>query len=121
MDHRGFDIATKYQADLTRWTARASAYPGLFALGDTEAEAVAKLREVINGELAWQKVYPDGAPYMRVAGRFVPDDLPGYTLEDALAAVGPGWATLVTAAHRRLTLAGARIAQVKEKFGGLRI
>jgi hypothetical protein len=42
MDHRGFDIATEYLADLTRWKARASAYPGLFALGDCSAPQFAE-------------------------------------------------------------------------------
>jgi hypothetical protein len=57
----------------------------------------------------------------RWLGEFVPEGMPGYTLEDAIESVGPGWSRLVTAAHRRLTNAKCRIVQVKEKFGGLRV
>jgi predicted RNase H-like HicB family nuclease len=57
----------------------------------------------------------------RWLGACIPDGMPGYTLEDAIESVGPGWSGLVTAAHRRLTKAECRIVQVKEKFGGLRV
>lgn len=52
----------------------------------------------------------------------VKDDvkLGGYTLEDGLGAVGSGWSSLVTEAFAHLP-EGARIVQVKEKFGALRI
>lgn len=44
----------------------------------------------------------------------------GYTLEQGLKAVGPGWKGLVEQAFKNKP-AKARIVQVKEKFGGLRI
>ena len=43
-----------------------------------------------------------------------------YPLEHALAAVGPGWAQLVTALYEACEVSGAVIAQIKEKYGGLR-
>lgn len=45
----------------------------------------------------------------------------GYTLEQALASVGPGWSELVRAFHQACDDAGIDIVQVKEKFGGLRM
>lgn len=44
----------------------------------------------------------------------------GYTLQDGLDSVGSGWGDLVRKAFNLLPK-GARIAQIKEKFGGLRI
>lgn len=43
----------------------------------------------------------------------------GYTLEEARAAVGPGWRELVERAWR--LAAGRPISQVKEKMGALRV
>jgi hypothetical protein len=54
-------------------------------------------------------------------GLYVPDGEPGYTHAEALASVGPGWAALVRSIYMRLTNAGCRIVQVKEKFAGLRV
>ena len=47
----------------------------------------------------------------------------GYTREDALGSVGPGWAVLVHMVFDTLaTIKGqVKIVQVKEKWGGLRI
>jgi hypothetical protein len=45
----------------------------------------------------------------------------GYTLEEALVAVGPGWAPLVEEAWRAVTAVGGGVVQVKEKFGALRL
>ncbi len=62
--------------------------------------------------------------------RLTPDDMgkfpgfvsgDGYTLDQALASVGPGWADLVKAAYQACEDGGIKLSQVKEKFGGLRI
>jgi uncharacterized protein (DUF433 family) len=45
----------------------------------------------------------------------------GYTLEEALVAVGPGWAPLVEEAWRAVTEVGGGVIQVKEKRNSLRI
>ncbi len=45
----------------------------------------------------------------------------GYDLEQALASVGPGWADIVRAGFQACEDSNATVAQVKEKFGGLRI
>jgi hypothetical protein len=47
----------------------------------------------------------------------------GYTREDALTSVGPGWASLIHMVFDALaTIKGqVKIVQVKEKWGGLRI
>jgi hypothetical protein len=45
----------------------------------------------------------------------------GYTLEEALVAVGPGWAPLVAEAWRAVTEAGGGVIQVKEKWNMLRV
>jgi hypothetical protein len=42
------------------------------------------------------------------------------TLKDAQACVGPGWAGLVKEGFDLCLRRGARIYQIKEKFGGLR-
>lgn len=125
MEHRGYDITVEYLPDRAQWRARATTFPGLAAMGESEAVAVARLQALIDDALAWIAVHPDAdegscAPHARVPGRCLRNDVPGYSLEEALAAVGPGWTPLVSAAHRRLTTAGGRIVQVKEKFGGLR-
>ncbi|HYD54120.1 MAG TPA: hypothetical protein VEA99_15905 [Gemmatimonadaceae bacterium] len=50
-----------------------------------------------------------------------PDGQDSYSLDDALASVGPGWADLVRRSHALAMIAGVRVIQVKEKFGGLRV
>lgn len=45
----------------------------------------------------------------------------GYTLEQALESVGPGWSELVRGFFQACQDAGVQVVQVKEKFGGLRI
>ena len=45
----------------------------------------------------------------------------GYTLEEALVAVGPGWAPLVEEAWRAVSDCEGGLVQVKEKFGELRV
>jgi uncharacterized protein (DUF433 family) len=45
----------------------------------------------------------------------------GYTLEEALIAVGPGWAGLVEMAWHAIAEAGGGVIQVKEKWGQLRV
>jgi hypothetical protein len=57
----------------------------------------------------------------RWLGGRIPDGQVGYTLEEALGSVGPGWSGLVAAVHHRVTNAAGLIVQVKEKFGGLRV
>lgn len=47
-------------------------------------------------------------------------DPEGYTLEDGLASVGEGWASLVREIFDKKP-ANVKIDQVKEKFGGLRV
>ena len=44
----------------------------------------------------------------------------GYTIEQGLASVGEGWASLIKLAFEKLP-EGIKIVQVKEKYGGLRI
>jgi len=51
---------------------------------------------------------------------FARDDR-GYTLPEALAAVGPGWHELVQKGWQAVYHAGGQVHQVKEKFGVLRI
>lgn len=51
----------------------------------------------------------------------LPPDPPGYTLEEALASVGAGWWPLVREGMAAAGRSAARVVQVKEKFGGLRI
>jgi hypothetical protein len=58
--------------------------------------------------------------------RFLPavclsPDAPGYTLEEALASVGAGWWPLVRDGMAAAARADARVVQVKEKFGVLRL
>ena len=45
----------------------------------------------------------------------------GYTLEEALVAVGPGWGELVKEAWYLVDEAGGGVIQVKEKWFGLRV
>lgn len=54
-------------------------------------------------------------------GLQLPPGTSGYTLAEARSAVGPGWAVLVDAAHRRVTDAGYSVCQVKQKLAGLRV
>lgn len=58
--------------------------------------------------------------------RFLPavclaPDVAGYTLEEALASVGAGWWPLVHEAMSAASRSGARVVQVKEKRGALRL
>lgn len=47
----------------------------------------------------------------------------GYTLQDALNAVGPGWASLIKLAYSTFSLIpfSIHVKQVKQKYGTLRI
>ncbi len=117
-----------------RFTVFCEEFPELIATGNSPAGAFYAMRVAIQQVLATLSEagmdIPDeveltlvasDSEYPRAPGLTFPADEPGYTLEEALGAVGPGWATLVSAAHRRLTVGRCKIVQVKEKFGGLRI
>jgi hypothetical protein len=107
--------------------------PELRAVDRDSYVAVARLRDLLRVRLEQMrrdgvKIPADIVPTLKEwpvmphwPGLYVPDGEPGYTHAEALASVGPGWAALVRSIYMRLTNAGCRIVQVKEKFAGLRV
>jgi uncharacterized protein (DUF433 family) len=57
--------------------------------------------------------------YFWIPGFVRPDR--GYTREEAIAAVGPGWTTLAGEAWDAVTAAGGELSQVKQRFNLLRV
>ena len=60
-------------------------------------------------------------PEWWAAGSALPPGVRGYTREEATASVGDGWRELAAAGWDAATAAGAKVAQVKEKWARLRI
>jgi hypothetical protein len=114
-----------------RCTLRVREPPGAIVTGPVPADAVEALLAAIrammhlsaDAEIEIQLALSSSRDVRThwVPGLTLPYGVPGYTLPEALSAVGPGWAGLVDAAYRRLTNAGYSLRQVKQKLGGLRI
>jgi hypothetical protein len=128
-----YRVTLRYSRSDAAYEAASPDVPDLRVIDRYPYVAVDRLRELLR--LRLEQMRRDGAkipegivPTLQSwavmphwPGLCVPDGEPGYTLAEALDSIGPGWGPLVTSMYARLTNAGCRIVQVKEKFAGLRV